>query len=97
MPNLIKDSTTGRPSEGLPTRRGGRGQRSGRISVPDIARRLDVGRQAVYAMLEQGLIPGIRVGHRWIITRHAYQEWECTCGTHVGAGLVSQPEVTVLT
>jgi excisionase family DNA binding protein len=33
---------------------------SARITVEDIARRLDVGRLAVYAMLEQGIIPGIR-------------------------------------
>jgi excisionase family DNA binding protein len=72
------------------------GQRSVRISVEDIARRLDIGRQAVYAMLEQGILPGVRVGRRWIITRHAYDQWERTCGTRAGAGLDAQPEVMVL-
>jgi excisionase family DNA binding protein len=71
-------------------------QPSSRISVPDIARRLDIGRLAVYAMLDQGIIPGIRFGRRWIITRHAYEQWECTCGTRSGAGLLTTPEVTVL-
>jgi len=53
---------------------------SSRISVPEIAERLSIGRMAVYQMLERGIIPGIRLGRRWIITRHAYEEWERTCG-----------------
>jgi excisionase family DNA binding protein len=69
---------------------------SSRISVPEIAQRLVVGRLAVYAMLEQGVMPGIRLGRRWIITRHAYEQWERTCGMRAGAGLPTQPEVTVL-
>jgi excisionase family DNA binding protein len=72
------------------------GQPSGRISVEEVARRLNIGRPAVYSMLEQGIMPGIRLGRRWIITRHAYELWERTCGTQVGAGLQPQPEVTVL-
>jgi excisionase family DNA binding protein len=70
--------------------------RSGRITVEEIAGRLDIGRLAVYSMLERGILPGIRLGRRWIITRHAYEQWERTCGTRSGAGLRAQPEVTVL-
>jgi excisionase family DNA binding protein len=66
------------------------------MTVPEIARRLDIGRLKVYAMLEQGILPGVRVGRRWIVTRHAYVEWERTCGMRSGTGLVAQPEVTVL-
>ena len=51
-----------------------------RMSIPEIARGLQIGRLAVYSMLEQGLLPGIRIGRRWIVTRHAYMEWERTCG-----------------
>jgi excisionase family DNA binding protein len=51
-----------------------------RMSVPEIARRLNVGRIAVYSLLERGMIPGIRLGRRWIVTRHAYETWERTCG-----------------
>lgn len=69
---------------------------SNRISVPEIAQRLDVGRLAVYTMLEQGIMPGIRLGRRWIITRHAYEQWERTCGTRARTGLHARPEVTVL-
>lgn len=61
----------------------------------ELAQRLGIGRMAVYAMLEQGILPGIRVGRRWIITRHAYEEWERTCGMRSGTGLQTPPEVTV--
>jgi excisionase family DNA binding protein len=54
---------------------------SSRISIPEIAKRLSIGRLAVYAMLEQSILPGVRLGRRWIITRHAYEQWERTCGT----------------
>src|SRR3984893_1642389 len=47
-------------------------------------------------MLEQQILPGIRFGRRWIITRHAYEQWERTCGMRAGAGLAPQTEVTVL-
>ena len=57
-----------------------------RISIPEIAQRLSIGRLAVYAMLEQGMLPGIRLGRRWIVTRHAYHEWERTCGTPATTG-----------
>ena len=70
---------------------------NGRISVPEIAKRLDIGRLAVYAMLEQRIIPGIRLGRRWIVTRHAYEQWERTCGTRPPLDLGRRPEVSVLT
>lgn len=60
---------------------------SSRISVLEIARRLSIGRVSVYSMLEQGIIPGLRLGRRWIITRHAYLTWERTCGLQSRAGL----------
>jgi excisionase family DNA binding protein len=53
---------------------------SSRMSIPEIARRLSIGRQAVYAMLEQGILPGIRIGRRWLVTRYAFESWERTCG-----------------
>jgi excisionase family DNA binding protein len=51
------------------------------MQIPEIAKRLGVGRLKVYAMLEAGVIPGIRFGHKWIVTRYAYLNWEKTCGT----------------
>ena len=55
-----------------------------RMTVDQIARRLDIGRVAVYAMLEQGIIPAVRLGRRWIVTRHAFENWERTCGMPTG-------------
>ena len=69
---------------------------SSRISVLEIARRLNIGRLAVYSMLEQGIIPAVRLGRRWIITRQAYLAWERTCGRRAGAGLRRRPEVVVV-
>jgi excisionase family DNA binding protein len=69
---------------------------SSRMSVPEIAQRLDIGRLAVYAMLDKGILPGVRLGRRWIITRHAYEQWERTCGMRDHAGLLAPPEVKVL-
>jgi excisionase family DNA binding protein len=67
-----------------------------RMTVEEIARRLDIGRLAVYTMLEQGIIPAVRLGRRWIVTRHAFDTWERTCGMRSGAGLSPPPEVKVL-
>jgi excisionase family DNA binding protein len=64
--------------------------------VEEIAWRLGIGRLAVYDMLGHGVLPGIRVGRKWIITRHAYEAWERTCGTRGFAGLAEPPEVKVL-
>ena len=72
------------------------GRSVSRMSVPEIARRLNIGRLAVYAMLEQGILPGLRLGRRWIITRHAYEQWERTCGTNERTGFHAPQEVTVL-
>jgi excisionase family DNA binding protein len=63
-----------------------------RLSIPEIAKHLSIGRLAVYAMLEQGMLPGVRLGRRWIVTRSAYEQWERTCGTtgfqrHVGGSV----------
>ena len=73
---------------------------NGRMSVPEIARRLNIGRLAVYTMLEQGLLPGIRLGRRWIVTRAAFNAWEKTCGartaTPTGTGFQPDSEVTVV-
>jgi excisionase family DNA binding protein len=70
------------------------------MSIPEIAVRLSVGRVAVYTMLERGVIPAIRLGRRWIVTRHAFEEWERTCGMRLaarasapgGTGLLRKPE-----
>jgi excisionase family DNA binding protein len=52
------------------------GNGSARIQVPEICQRLQLGKNAVYGLLEARIIPAIRVGNRWVIARYAYQEWE---------------------
>lgn len=53
-----------------------------RISVAEIAERLGIGRLTVYKLLENGVIPSVRLGKRYLITRYAYELWEQTCGTN---------------
>jgi excisionase family DNA binding protein len=55
-------------------------QLTSRLTIPEISARLSLGRGTVYEMLESGVLPGIRVGRRWIVTRCALDEWEKTCG-----------------
>jgi len=58
------------------------GQPSTRIQVREICQRLQLGRRAVYALLEARIIPSIRVGTRYLIGRHAYEETEKYIGEH---------------
>ena len=67
---------------------------SSRMSIPEIANRLSVGRLAVYTMLEQGIIPAIRLGRRWIVTRHAFENWERPCGIPTGLQGKTEHKVT---
>jgi excisionase family DNA binding protein len=92
---MDRDSNQLNPSPHI-GRRPRRETASTRITVEEIAGRLNIGRLAVYSMLEQRIIPAIRLGRRWIITRHAYEQWERTCGTQAVAGLNGDTEVTVL-
>jgi excisionase family DNA binding protein len=87
---MTRDSISGDPSHTTFMRL------SSRMSVEEVATRLNIGRLAVYAMLDQGILPGVRVGRRWIITRHAYDQWERTCGIRGATGLPARQEVTVL-
>lgn len=55
---------------------------SSRMTIPEIAGRLAVGEMAVYRMLEEKIIPAVRVGKRWVVTRKAFEKWEESCGLH---------------
>jgi excisionase family DNA binding protein len=52
---------------------------SSRITVPEIMRRMNIGRIAVYQLLDLGLLPAIRIRRRWIISRVAFEKWLETC------------------
>jgi excisionase family DNA binding protein len=60
-----------------------------RMPIREIARHLAIGRLAVYALLEQGIIPGIRIGSRWIITRQGYARW---CAQSCGTAALGNPK-----
>jgi excisionase family DNA binding protein len=63
---------------------------SGRISVVEIAKRLSIGRLAVYTMLVKRIIPAIRLGRRWIITRRSYEQWEQAAGRMETDGITNR-------
>jgi hypothetical protein len=67
-----------------------RGASGDKISIPEIAGRLLVGRMAVYQLLESRTIPANRLGWRRIVTRNAYEQVEKTCGMS-GAVHISRP------
>jgi excisionase family DNA binding protein len=50
------------------------------MSVAEIAERLAVGEMAIYRMLDERIIPAVRVGKRWLVTRKAFEKWEENCG-----------------
>jgi excisionase family DNA binding protein len=51
------------------------------ITIPEIADRLDVCEETVYDLCKRHVIPSIRPGRRFIISRTAYEKWEATIGT----------------
>jgi excisionase family DNA binding protein len=57
-----------------------------RLSVVEICQDLGLGRARVYEMLESRIIPNVRVGRTWVVTRHAYEQWKRTCGLGPEAG-----------
>lgn len=65
-------------------------RRKSRLTVADISSRLNIGRLSVYSMLKKGILPGIRVGQRWIITAAAFEKWEQSCGLKETASAVSK-------
>jgi excisionase family DNA binding protein len=52
-----------------------------KMPITEIMARLGIGRMAVYKLLEAGIIPAIRLGRQWIVTRPAFDQWERTCGS----------------
>ena len=50
------------------------------ITVPEISERLGICEETVYAMLKSHEIPNIRHGHRYIVSRVAYERWESSIG-----------------
>ena len=57
------------------------------ITVPEISERLGICEETIYDMLRSHDIPNIRHGHRFIISRAAYERWEATIGETVSSSV----------
>jgi excisionase family DNA binding protein len=53
---------------------------SKRISVPEIVAELGVSENHAYKMLRDGIIPNVRAGRIYIVSRAAFYRWLDTCG-----------------
>jgi excisionase family DNA binding protein len=57
------------------------------LSVQDLADLMGVCKDTVYDLLHRGVIPSIRTGRgtraKFIVTRHAFEEWQRTCGLRI--------------
>ncbi len=61
------------------------------ITVPEISERLGICEETIYEMLHSHEIPNIRHGHRFIISRTAYERWEATIGEQAQSSVAKQP------
>jgi excisionase family DNA binding protein len=61
---------------------------SSRVTVDEITRDLNLGRVRIYEMLNKNVIPNVRLGRCYLVTRHAYEEWKNTCGLQKAAASV---------
>ena len=50
------------------------------ITAPEIAERIGICIDSVYALLKNRTIPNLRYNHRFIISRAAFERWESTIG-----------------
>ena len=41
---------------------------------------LGLGRERVYRMLKSKIIPNVKLGRTFLVTRFAYENWKRTCG-----------------
>ena len=49
-------------------------------SVPELARRLDLGTESVYEAIKRNEIPHLRIGRRIILPKSAIDEWLKSAG-----------------
>lgn len=45
------------------------------LTIPEVARKLRIGKNTVYKMLNSGEIPSVRCGNRWRIPAKALENW----------------------
>ena len=54
--------------------------RPSRITIEEICEDLGLGRERVTAMLKAKIIPNVKLGRTWLVTKFAYENWKRTCG-----------------
>ena len=50
------------------------------IGIPEMSKIMGVGRDLTYDMLERNIIPNVRPGKRFIVSRHAFDAWWKSAG-----------------
>ena len=45
------------------------------LSIEDVCRKLNIGRNLVYKGLKAGQIPAMQIGAKWIISERRFNEW----------------------
>ena len=66
------------------------------ITVPEISKRLGICEETIYEMLRSHEIPNIRHGHRFIVSRAAYERWEATIGEGVPPAAAAKEPARVI-
>ncbi|MFT5207845.1 MAG: excisionase family DNA binding protein [Candidatus Omnitrophota bacterium] len=46
------------------------------LTVADIAERFGISTRAVYKLVQNGMIPGFRIGSKWRFNADSLKEWE---------------------
>lgn len=60
------------------------------IPLDEVAARLDVHIDRLYAALASGEVPAVRIGSRWRVPRAAFERWWATAGGKVPLELPKQ-------
>ena len=61
------------------------------ITVPEISERIGICEETIYSMLRSRVIPNIRYGRRFIISRNAFERWEATIGEQAQSSVSNTP------
>lgn len=61
------------------------------ITVPEISERIGICEETIYEMLRSRVIPNIRYGRRFIISRNAFERWEATIGEQSQSSVSREP------
>lgn len=55
-------------------------ERTARVTVREISQDLGISSLRVRVLLRDSVIPNVRLGRDFLVTREAYEQWKRTCG-----------------